>query len=76
MPMIIIIFIIIIMFMMVTIAILIILCSPPPNNKTACSEREQIGKYSEALTEALQVVMSSFSPLGGLVLVEKIGQKF
>ena len=64
------------MFMMVTIAILIILCSPPPNNKTACSEREQIGKYSEALTEALQVVMSSFSPIGVLDLVEKIGQKF
>ena len=34
---------------------IIIFCSPAPNNRTACSQRDEIGKYSEALTEALQV---------------------
>ena len=33
-----------------------IMFSPPPKNSTACSRREEIGKYSDALTEALQVI--------------------
>ena len=33
-----------------------IMCSPPPKNSTGCSRREEIGKYSDALTDALQVI--------------------
>ena len=32
------------------------MCSPPPKNSTGCSRREEIGKYSDALTDALQVI--------------------
>ena len=32
------------------------MCSPPPQNSTGCSHREEIGKYSDALTDALQVI--------------------